>query len=184
MARLVIFIPFPREGQNRMGSKSDLQRIVHNLENPLNPGTAVPLDTKVGDISISELIVVYAGEEAAQVRAGDVLLVNAHGGDGNYYDLTDNNGNTDSADGVLNRLVTLGAANAVEAIFYCCFSSKPKHIARLYKTTYSSQAVYGSSVACAGAEFFKVRGGRPKSGLAMRIVEAVWINHDGLQRCD
>lgn len=167
-----------------MGSKSDVQRIVDNLDNPLHPGTGVPVKTKVGDIDIIEIIVVYAGEEAGQVTPGDVLLVNAHGGDGRYYGLTDNNGNDDSKAGVLNRLMTLGAANAAEAIFYCCFSSKPNHIAREYKTTYPTQIVYGSSVACAGAEFFQVRGGRPKSGLAMRIVKAVWINHEGLELCE
>lgn len=177
LVRLVIFVPFPRRADNE--KQSDVQQIIAAIDAQCNPQAYT---TVIADSRIDELVVVYSGEQANQIRQGDIVLVNAHGGDDDFYDLTDNSGGSQNMQGVLDMLVDLGAANASEAIFYCCFSSQPDHIARCYKAAYPDQSVWGTPEACKGNAFFKAIGGRG-SVKTLKFTAAVWREHKGLEEC-
>lgn len=164
MPDLVIYVPFART------TDSDLKTILTPLiSGP--PPQALAITDRSGFDNVQ---VVFQGEENGQVAQGDTLVVNAHGGDGNYLDLDDNSGGTIQPANLWNPMTALGAAQAVSVIFYCCFSAEQGHVARLYKANNPNQNVYGSAVACTGPDFFTSRGGR--NNRPITIHSAVWQN--------
>ncbi len=175
MAKLVIFIPFPRK------EGGDLKDIVSELEKTEAPGVPQFFRSNCGVIPIDSIQIVYSDEIAAQVGKGDVLLVNAHGGSSDtklsvkispkiwqHVELTD----------LWNMLDKIGAPNASEVIFYCCFSSMNNHAAPAFRKRSKVPAVFGSPVECSGIGFFKLGRGSAKS----TVERAAWVDHEGLEK--
>ncbi|GAB2893027.1 hypothetical protein GCM10027093_30530 [Paraburkholderia jirisanensis] len=136
MARLIIYVPFPR-GAAPIG---DLRENAAELVNAPRTGFTIH------GASISGVIDVYEGEEGdpqRQVAVGDVLCVHAHGGPGSYTDVTDNRGADTTLNDLLNGLHTLNAGNASASYFFVCYSAENAHIAQVWRAQNQNQRVYG-----------------------------------------
>jgi hypothetical protein len=170
MPNLYIYVPFPR------ATKSDIKSILE----PLGADADTPQLKAVNGL-INAVTVIFWGEEHnIRVQSGDTLLVNAHGGDGNYTNLCDNSGGEIAVAQLMQRLTAIGAPAAKEVIFYCCYSAQANHIAKLYKASHANQTVYGSPTACAGSDLYSNHSGG-RQGRALTFQSPVWQTHSGLE---
>lgn len=147
MPRLVIYVPFPaNRGSNLEWNAEELRT------------SPLPEFTRV--------VVVYKDEEEVhgnQVRAGDVLVVHAHGAttDTKAYDNTPNDRGL-SLSQLISRLQTLRAPVASKCYFAICHSALEGHIAADWKAKYGDrQCIYG-------------RHGEMQGGLIRRTRTSVW----------
>lgn len=142
MPRLVIYVPFTR---NVQGIPGDLRTNANDLVQQAN----VPC--VVNTIQINTVISIFAGEEQPNsIQNGDILVVNAHGGQ-NGTGMSDNLGQNITMNAVITNLHGMAAANAGQAFFCVCYSAARNHIARVWKAAHRRMVVRGAVGVVQGA---------------------------------
>ena len=150
MAKLILYVPFPRDDSKG----GDLR------DNAKELASAPTKDFTIRTTPIASIKSVFLGEEENVGNAldeGDFLCVNAHGGTGKYYSVTDNKGSETKIDDLVANLKKLNADQAGACYFFVCFSAEEKHIANVWKKGNPSQKVFGSYGVAQGAIIMQLK---------------------------
>jgi hypothetical protein len=157
MPNLVIYVPFAPIPAGML--QGDLRTNAVDVFNQ----AAVPF--QLNGLVINNVIVVFAGGEAANpVAPGDILVVHGHGGQNNTV-IGDNLGANITQAQLFVNLGVMTAGNAAMAFFVICFSAEHLHSGVVWAAGHPATQVYGSDQIVGGALAQITRQGTIRSAL-------------------